>query len=107
MKCGQYLTLKKWLGFPRSLTSEALYARSAKVQLPFSSLCEEVKAARVRMKVTLETSKDACIKGAEIDLDAGTKWKVSEGVEEARFTDSGSDRRRLQEFQTKEEKAWD
>ena len=77
--------LKKWLGFPRSLTSEALYARSAKVQLPFSSLCEEVKAARVRMKVTLETSKDACIKGAEIDLDAGTKWKVSEGVEEARF----------------------
>ena len=77
--------LKKWLGFPRSLSTDVMYARSAKVQLPFSALGEEVKAARVRMKVTLETSTDGCIKGADINLDSGTKWKVSEAVEEAKF----------------------
>ena len=36
------------------------------------------------MKVTLETSRDMCIKGADINLDSGTKWKVSEAVEEAK-----------------------
>ena len=83
---GQKLTtaLKRWLGFPRSLSSDVMYARSAKLQLPFSSVGEEVKAARVRMKMTLETSKDPCIKGAAINLDSGRKWKVSEAVEQAK-----------------------
>ena len=41
-------SLKKWLGLPRSLSTDMLYARSAAVQLPFKSVVEEVKVARVR-----------------------------------------------------------
>ena len=76
--------IKKWLGFPRSLSTEMMYSRSSKLQLPYKSVVEEVKVARVRSKMILETSKDACIAGAEISLDAGRKWKVSTSVDEAK-----------------------
>ena len=46
--------LKKWLGLPNSLSVESLYTRSGKLQLPFSELTEEVKAAKARVLVTLE-----------------------------------------------------
>ena len=76
--------IKKWLGIPKAMSSELMYARSAVIQLPYSSLVEEVKVSRVRTKVTLETSKDDCVRNADINLDAGRKWKVSAAIEEAR-----------------------
>ena len=76
--------LKKWLGIPKSLSTDLLYARSAMIRLPYSSIVEEVKVARVRTKVMLETSQDVCIKNADIVLDSGRKWKVSEAVADAR-----------------------
>ena len=76
--------LKKWLGIPKTLSTSLLYGRSAVIQLPYSSLVEEVKVARVRTQVMLETSKDECIRNANISLDAGRKWKVTEAVEVAK-----------------------
>ena len=61
--------LKKWLGIPKSLSSDLLYARSAMIRLPYSSVVEEVKVARARTQVMLETSSDSCIKNANIVLD--------------------------------------
>ena len=78
--------LKKWLGIPKSLSTSLLYSRSAVIQLPFSSLVEEVKVARVRTQVMLEMSKDECVRNANISLDAGRKWKVREAVEIAKST---------------------
>ena len=78
--------LKKWLGIPKSLSSEMMYSRSAAFQLPYSSIIEEVKVARTRTQVMLQSSKDDCIKNAHISLDAGRKWRVTEAVEEAKST---------------------
>ena len=65
--------LKKWLGIPRSLSTSLLYSKSAVLQLPYTSLVEEVKAARARTQVMLDTSKDECVRNANISLDAGRK----------------------------------
>ena len=42
--------LKKWLGIPKSMSTDLLYARSAMIRLPYSSIVEEVKAARAEHK---------------------------------------------------------
>ena len=76
--------LKKWLGIPKSMSTDLLYARSSVLQLPFSSIVEEGKVAKARTKVMLEASEDDCISKANINLDAGRKWKVGEAVEDAR-----------------------
>ena len=76
--------LKKWLGIPKSLSTDLLYSRSAVLQLPFSSIVEEAKVAKARAKVMLEDSKDDCISRADISLDAGRKWKVGDAVEDAK-----------------------
>ena len=76
--------LKKWLGIPRSLSTSLLYSKSAVLQLPYTSLVEEVKAARARTQVMLDTSKDECVRNANISLDVGRKWKVTEAVETAK-----------------------
>ena len=39
-------SLKRWLGIPKSLSTDILYSTSAKLQLPYSSVREEVKAAK-------------------------------------------------------------
>jgi hypothetical protein len=86
--CGKILSnyshLKKWLGIPKSMSSDLMYARSSVLQLPFSSVVEEAKVTKARTQVMLEMSKDACIKNANINLDAGRKWRVSVAVEEAK-----------------------
>ena len=55
-------SLKRWLGLPRTLSTACFYSRTAKLQFPYSELTEEVKAAKARNLVTLEESKDECIK---------------------------------------------
>ena len=76
--------LKKWLGLPRSLNVNALYSSTAKLQLPFSAVTEEARVAKARKLVTLQTSTDKCISGANISVEAGRKWNISSEVEEAR-----------------------
>ena len=76
--------LKKWLGLPRTLSVECLYSNSGKLQLPFSELSEEVKAAKARLQVTLQESADPCIKNAAIVVDGGRKSKTAESVEDAK-----------------------
>ena len=41
--------LKKWLGLPRTLSVECFYSKSSRLQLPFSELTEEVRAAKARV----------------------------------------------------------
>ena len=76
--------LKKWLGLPRSLTVEALYSRSNKLQLPFTSLIEEVKVSKARNLITFQEAKDPCIRNADIKVDGGRKANTKLDVEEAR-----------------------
>ena len=75
--------LKRWLKLPRSMAEDVLYANSLKLQLPYSSLIEEVKKTKARSLVTMQQSKDDCISKADINIDAGRKWKVSQAVENA------------------------
>ena len=76
--------LKKWLKLPKSLSNACFYSKSAKLKLPYSSLTEEFKAAKVRNLVTLQESKDECIRNANIVVDAGRKAKTSDSVEDAK-----------------------
>ena len=76
--------LKKWLGLPSSLSVESLYTKSGKLQLPFSELTEEVKAAKARVLVTLEESDDPCVKNAAIKVDGGIKADTPKSVKEAK-----------------------
>ena len=65
------------------MSVECFYSKSTKLQLPFSELREEVKAAKGRNAVTYAQSKDPCIKNAIIKIDAGTKANTDKGVKEA------------------------
>ena len=76
--------LKKWLKLPKSLSSACFYSKSTKLKLPYSSLTEEFKAAKARNLVTLQESKDECIRNANIVVDAGRKAKTSDSVEDAK-----------------------
>ena len=76
--------LKKWLGLPRSLTVDAIYSRSNKLQLPFTSLMEEVKVTKARNLITFQEAKDPCIRNADIKVDSGRKANTKLEVEQAR-----------------------
>ena len=75
--------LKKWLGLPKNLSTDMMYSKTSKVQLPYSSLVEEAKVSKVRNLSTLRSSKDEGIRNANIVLDAGRKWKPSEAHDRA------------------------
>ena len=47
------------------------------VQLPFKSLVEEYKVAKVRTKIQFKYSKDPKINEASIEVDTGKKWKAA------------------------------
>ena len=53
-------------------------------QATFSSLTDEFKAAKARNLVTFQESKDPCIKGADIEVDAGRKANTMGKLAEAR-----------------------
>ena len=75
--------LKKWLGLPRSLATDCLYSKGGKLQLPFTDVVEEFKAAKARLFVTLRDSGDPCVKGAGVCVDGGRKLDTQASVEEA------------------------
>ena len=76
-------SLKRWLGLPKFMSTDIFYSKTAKLQLPYTSLVEEVKAAKARMLTTFDQSPDACISRGDIDIEAGRKWSIRKEVEEA------------------------
>ena len=77
-------SLKKWLGIPKSFSTDCMYSKTSKIRLPFSSLTDDFKAAKTRNLVTFQESEDPCIKGASIDVDAGRKANTREEIQEAK-----------------------
>jgi len=75
--------LRRWLGLPPSFTNVGLYARSAKLQMPLTSLTEEYKVAKARLLLTVRDSTDEKISKAGIQVRTGRKWSVSQAVEQA------------------------
>ena len=78
------VALKKWMGIPRNLSTDCMYSKSSRLRLPFSALTEEVKVSKVRNLVTFQDSSDPCIRGAEIEVDAGRKANTGEEIDEAK-----------------------
>ena len=77
-------SLKKWLGIPKSFSTDCMYSKTSKVVLPFSSLIDDFKAAKARNMVTFQESEDPCIKGAGIVVDAGRKANTEAEIQEAK-----------------------
>ena len=57
--------LRRWLGLPKYLCCAAVYSNSNILHLPFKSLVEEYKVAKVRTTIQFMFSKDPKIFGAE------------------------------------------
>jgi len=75
--------LRKWLGVPLSFTTVGLYSRSAKVQLPLSSVVDEFKAGKVRLHMMLRDSPDQVIREVQPVVKSGRKWTAVQAVTEA------------------------
>ncbi len=75
--------LRRWMGFPRSLCSAALYGKTNKLQLPFSSLDEEFRVSRTREALLYWDSKDSKVASAGIVVRTGRKWRAQHGLEAA------------------------
>ena len=75
--------LRRWLGVPRFLSTNALYSNQSKLQLPLTSLVEEFKVTKARMYLMLRDSKDPVISDLQPDVSTGSKWRVAEAVESA------------------------
>lgn len=76
--------LRRWLGLPRSLCSAALYGKTNKLQLPFSSLDQEFRVSRRREALLYWNSKDSKKKkvaSAGIMVRMDRKWRAQEGLE--------------------------
>ncbi|VDI00806.1 Hypothetical predicted protein [Mytilus galloprovincialis] len=75
--------LRKWLGVPPSFTTVGLYSRTAKLQLPLTSLVEEFKVSKSRIVMTLKESRDDKVRTAGVQVRIGRKWSASKAVSEA------------------------
>ncbi len=65
--------MRECLGLPRCLSSIGLYGQGL-LQLPLSSLAEEFRCTKVRLKMTLAESRDMVIRAAAPTLATGKKW---------------------------------
>lgn len=75
--------LRKWLGFPKMLSNQAMYGRSNALVLPFVSIVEEFKCRKVGLAMMMRESPDMVIAGAEPRVEAMRKWNPVEELEEA------------------------
>ena len=75
--------IRRWLGLPRSLSNIALYGKSNRLQLLFSSITEEYKVSKVRQVLQYRDSKDEKVSGASINVRTGRKWDAQEAVNDA------------------------
>ena len=65
--------LRRWLCLPKCLSSAALYGESNALQLPFKSIDEEYKVAKVRTSIQFMFSKDPRVTGAGVEVYTGKK----------------------------------
>jgi len=77
-------SLKRWLKIPKSFSKNCMYSKSTKLRLPYSSLEEEFRVAKARNLVTLENSRDSCIKNAGITIDRGIRLNTPAEIKEAK-----------------------
>lgn len=75
--------LRRWLGFPRSLSSIALYGNTCKLQLTLKSIEEEFKVLRVRELLQLLESRDPTVSRAGVEVKTGRKWRAEVAVDQA------------------------
>lgn len=73
--------VKKWLSVPRCLSNISLYGKGV-LELPITSLTEECKCSKVRLKMTLTDSRDQKISQAAPSLSTGQKWTPSNAVQQ-------------------------
>lgn len=65
------------MGFPRSLSSIALYGNKNKLTLPINSLSEKFMFARARREaLQYRESKDLRVSQASIEVRTGRKWRA-------------------------------
>ena len=65
---------------PKCLSSAALYGESNAFQLPFKTLVEEYKFAKVRTSIQFMFSKDPKVTGAGVEVYTGKKGKAAKEV---------------------------
>jgi len=65
------------------LASFGLYSRSAKDQLPISSIVDEFKAGKVRFHMILRDLPDQVIREVQPEVKSGPKWTAERAVTEA------------------------
>ncbi len=73
--------VRRWLGVPRSFSTNALYASSFRLCLPITSLVEKYKATKIRAQAMLQYSRDSVVRNLGPDLDTGRKWPVTSALE--------------------------
>ena len=66
--------LRIWLGFPRSLSSAALYGSSNSLQLPFKGLMEGFVVSRTREVMLYRNSKDPKVATAGSEVRTWREW---------------------------------
>ena len=76
--------LRRWLGFPRSLSSAALYGSSNALQRPFKGLMEEFVVSRTREVMLYRDSKDPKVVTAGIEVRTGREMVCKERTGECR-----------------------
>ena len=74
--------LRRWLGFPRSLSSAALYGTGNILQLPFSGLTETFMVARTGEVLQYRDSRDQKVASAGIEVRKGRKWREERAEKE-------------------------
>ena len=75
--------IKKWMGTPPSLSAACLYSRSAKLQLPISSVEEEYRVTKAGAVMMLRGSKDKRVQGARVEVTTKRGWSAEEAVDRA------------------------
>ena len=80
-KINQYT--RKWLGLPPSISSIALYTRSARLRLPLRSIVEEYKISKIRTQWSLNNSKDNRVREVMPQLRSGRKFREQEEIEKS------------------------
>lgn len=74
--------LRRWLGLPQFPSSIALYGHSTKMQLPISSLSEELMVTRTRELIMFRDSSEMKV-ATGIQVKTGRMWKAQDGVDRA------------------------
>ena len=74
--------LSQVVGRAPCLSTVGLYTATGMPQLPFSSIIEESKIGKARLRIMLQDSPDDVIRQAQPEVRTGTKWSAAKAVQE-------------------------